>query len=563
VAEGEVASVATAQRLERWRRVVSARRPLTLRVLCHLAVEFPIALTCLLELARGWRPQSDNALLSWRAYDVLGASPPLVGMPTLLTAGSVHAYGPGPLEFWLLALPVHIDPLQGALWGSAVLALGAVGTCVEAAWSVGRARACVPVAAGIVWLFITWPQVASDPPWNPWFAVIWFLPTLGAAWSTASGRLRWWPVTVAAGSIAMQAHEIFLLPGAVVVVVSPLVGLAQLRRQRAVRPARRSSLFVGVCVGVAAWLAPLLQQFLGRQGNLTALWRSTHAHVGTMGLAAALSGFASVTRPIALWWHRPAESSARQTLGTLTATYHGAEWWGVTVLVLLGVVAVVSWRRYWVAGCAAALVALASSVAVLMALAAVPATQILVLSYLDVILWPVGMLAWGTLVWMAGATLHDPARRVVGSLVRRLARRPPGVAWRPAALAMAAMVVLTAWCTVQSGASQVAVDSDPSVQQAAVIMPVLLEEAPHTPFGLNVVGWDPDTHVAVLSQLAYTLHLDGYQPHFLFDYSLGIPNANWLPAVFVHIERPDGTRARFTVRVERSRSSPKSRAPAE
>ena len=60
------------------------------------------------------------------------ASPPLVGM--LSTAGTVghNIFDPGPLLFWLLAIPVRIDPAHGALWGAALLGGAAMSVAVEA-----------------------------------------------------------------------------------------------------------------------------------------------------------------------------------------------------------------------------------------------------------------------------------------------------------------------------------------------------------------------------------------------------------------------------------------------
>jgi len=65
---------------------------------------------------------------------------PLLGHQMAVSVDGHAVFGPGPLQSWILAAPVHIDPAQGALWGAviavlAVLAVRAAWRGAEAAWA--------------------------------------------------------------------------------------------------------------------------------------------------------------------------------------------------------------------------------------------------------------------------------------------------------------------------------------------------------------------------------------------------------------------------------------------
>ena len=101
--------------------------------------------------------------------------------PRSAATGRHGIYDLGPLLYWALTLPVHLDHRQGMLWGSALFAgLGLV-VAVEAGWTAAGARgglAVSTVRARRSWLSIrrwsstrggtpTWGRSGSSPPW-PW-----------------------------------------------------------------------------------------------------------------------------------------------------------------------------------------------------------------------------------------------------------------------------------------------------------------------------------------------------------------------------------------------------------
>jgi hypothetical protein len=92
------------------------------RVGSHIVIWTIVLVPALIEMSRGWRPYSDDATISFRSFQVLSLHPPLLGQYSSISPGSGHlVFDPGPLQYVLLSLPVHIDKLQGALWGSALI----------------------------------------------------------------------------------------------------------------------------------------------------------------------------------------------------------------------------------------------------------------------------------------------------------------------------------------------------------------------------------------------------------------------------------------------------------
>ncbi len=116
--------------------------PTVTRIVSHGAVWTAVLVPMFVVLTHGWTAGGDFASISIRAFQTTELPPPLVGM--LSTAGTVghNIFDPGPLLFWMLAIPVRIDPAHGALWGAALLGGAAMSVAVEATWSTGRWLGC-------------------------------------------------------------------------------------------------------------------------------------------------------------------------------------------------------------------------------------------------------------------------------------------------------------------------------------------------------------------------------------------------------------------------------------
>jgi len=356
------------------------------RVVCHVVAEVPFLAVALAQIVQGWRPTSDDAMIAIRSWAVFTSRPPLVGEVSQVSgcAGQL-AFHPGPLLYWMLAVPVRVDPAHGVLWGAAVWCAVAMAVCVEGAWAVRRAWGALAVAGAGVVLAATQPDVFVRSMWDPYFGVVWFGATCIAAWVVGKGRLRWWPVLVLAASVAAQTHLEYSVPAALLAIVAPL---PHVRRWLGGADGR-TWLPVGTVVGAACWAAPLVQQVSGHPGNLSLLMRCVGGQ-RTMGGRFGLETLGAAVVPPPLWFHHPPGSFG--VVHVLTARPAGA---GIAILAALALVSVVTWtthRRDLAVLAAVALVVAGSTV---WEFAVQPTSTVLDLSYLDVLLWPVGMLVWG------------------------------------------------------------------------------------------------------------------------------------------------------------------------
>src|ERR1700683_483121 len=110
-----------------------------IRVLSHLSIWTVVTLPVVIEMTRHWRALCDDATISMQSYRVLSVHSPLVGQFSTASLGTGHLlYDPGPLQYWLLSVPVHIDRAQGALWGAALIFGLVLSLGVEALWSTDR-----------------------------------------------------------------------------------------------------------------------------------------------------------------------------------------------------------------------------------------------------------------------------------------------------------------------------------------------------------------------------------------------------------------------------------------
>jgi len=372
------------------------------RLAAHLAAWIPFAIGAVRSVQHGSAVIADGAVIALRSWDVLTPYGPLVGQATQLRNG---AFDPGPLEYWLLAIPVHIDPRTGVVWGAALWCMLAASLAVEAARSAFGAFGGL-AASGIIVGTVAWqPLVAAQPYWNPWFGVIFFLATLAAGLAVVSGRRHWWPVLVVTASVAAQTHLMFALASAALVLVAFAAGLADTIRARA----GYWWAVLGLMAGAACWIAPVIQQFTSRRGNLSLLIGSLGARQSA-GPAFALKALTASVLPPTVWWQPSlafrSEGIASQISGRTPA-------FAVVMLALTVVVLAVAVRPLRSRPLAAlAAVSLLASGAVLATYWGIPVNNLgrRDQNYLLIVLLPVGLLAWLTL----GAAAVLAARRVTG-----------------------------------------------------------------------------------------------------------------------------------------------------
>ena len=483
------------------------------RLPAHLAAWIPFAIGAIRSVQQGSPAIADGAAIALRSWDVLTPYGPLVGQATQLRNG---VFDPGPLQYWLLAIPVHLDPRAGVVWGAALWCMVAASIAIEAAWSAFGAFGGL-VASGIVIGTVAWQSlVAGEPYWNPWLGVMFFLAALAAGLAVLSGGRRWWPVLVVTASVAAQAHLMFALASAALVLVALVAGLADTIRARA----GYWWVVVGLMAGTACWSAPLIQQFTSRHGNLSLLIASLGARQSA-GLAFGLKALTASALPPMVWWQ---PSLSFRYDGIAHEIGGGTPAFGVAMLALTAAVLAVAVRPLRSRRLAAlATVSLLASGAVLATYSNIPVHNLdrHDQNYLLIILLPVGLLAW----LATGAATMLAARRVIGrarvlAALRRPPRGAPGSAGGSAArqgvpvigVAAVALIGLGSWLAVAQQA-RASADVTPAWEVSAtrVAAEQIEQTLPRQRLELSVVRHGVYERDVTLG-LAWALHADGYEP---------------------------------------------------
>ncbi len=475
-----------------------------------LAPAVPIAGVAGEELGRGWTPMSDDAALAWRSFDVLSAHPPLVGA---FNEASVSAARPvfdlGPLQYFLLAVPVRLDPVGGLLWGAAVLAVLIAAVAVEASWRAGGALPALSVSAGFVVLAATQPRVVLNLPWNPNFGLYAFAGTVVLCIVVATGRTGFWPLAVLEGSLAAQCHLVYALGALASVAIG--LGLGLLARHRGRAGLRRGLLHgvLGAGLGVVSLLPPIIQQLGSPRGNLSLLVADLGRHGARLGIGVGLEAVSRSALWPPAWAHRaPPVSGAGWYEHFLHALFTGSPAAGLAVVLAslaVGLGALFTGRAglggLGICSAAAALLLAWTT-------GSIAVSQMGVLTYLDAAYWPVGMMLDATLLAGAGTA-------VVAYLRSRQGTRAHIRAHQALALGLVPLVAWSLSVDLPMTASSAAVIGGWRAARATGGLASAIERRP-APHGVLVepgVGLLPgglDTW-ALVEAVAFRLEADGHE----------------------------------------------------
>ncbi len=484
-----------------------------LRIVCHLTAELPFVVLGVVEMTRGWRPLYDNAGMALRSYQVFSSHTPLVGHQMAVSVGSHAVFGPGPIQNWLLAVPVRIDPAQGVLWGSLLGVLAAAAIAVEAGWAVDGCWGAAVASGSVLVLALARPDVSLDVASNAWFGLFFLVTATASGLATATGRLRWWPVTVVTATVVVQCQAAFAPPAVAVCLLAPVIGVVA--RRKAHQRVGPAWLAVGLGAGVVVWAAPVVQQATTHPGNLTLIVRASRDSGPTIGWSAALRAFGGASSVPPSWVH-PLPSSAAATVHAIVWLFSGPAWWGIVVLALLATVAVVAWRAGRLSLAAMALLTLALAVGAIAAMGSVPGSQFLVITYLGALWIPVGTAVWITLAWAAGALVFVALRRRKGNGAEHVQSVGRGRG-RPTAVTTAIVLVALSAGVVWRGLDRMdgitpTLAGWPAAHATAALADAAARVAPHGPFRLQVAGSGSVTVFAVETGVDYLLVTRGLDP---------------------------------------------------
>lgn len=478
------------------------------RLLSHLAVWVCVLVPTVLVLVRGWSPIGDYAAIEVRTHNVFSLHPPLVGMYSTASVLGHTVFDPGPAMFWLLAIPVRLDPSHGLVWGAALLWGLALSLAIEALWRSGQWLGCALVALVVIDLVLAAPFVLENAAWNAYFPLPFFVLALVTAYRTANGAFGWWPVLVVAASVAAQAHLLYVTPSLALVLVAPAVGLLNHGW-----PGRWRWIVVGTGAGLLCWIAPLIQA-----SNLAALLRGTGKPLLGFGFGLRLLGLAAGPSPAFL------RQAPNGFFPDVAFAYSRPTAYGIAVVAVLVAVCVYAGltrrRGLFALGC----VALTSSLGVAGAFAIIPAASTNVVGYLLPVLWIIGPLVWITAAWCLAALLWPLVLAVRPALARRATTVAQGgpvpIAVGVGVLALSAICGLVALAMVQVGAASADFGSDWSAVQAHQVATVTSLVEHHVAKGpVNLIiaapGTDATTTIATFEGIGAKLQADGWDPGLL------------------------------------------------
>ncbi|HTW42636.1 MAG TPA: hypothetical protein VMD79_10010 [Solirubrobacteraceae bacterium] len=435
-----------------------------------LGAAIPVINSTVKAVRAGWVPAGDDGIIATRGWDVLTSHTPLVGQYSeagLVIKGQVM-HSPGPMLYWLLALPARFGSVTSlAATMGAVNTLAIVG-CVMLARRRGGLVLMFATGAGIAVMCQSLPTEAMHDIWNPAAGLFPFLLLIFLGWSLACGDHRLLPLTALDASYVTQTHLMYAAPTAVVLIVGlgallvrALVGrharrrLARWKRPRLPRWGRRSRLprapsvarepcgprpprvwpwaLAALAVVVACWTLPAIDQSENSPGNLTMIVRTAEHRGPTLG---ASVGWHAVVRSIgehpwwlyvpASEWERKHDVLAKPSAAAVSSTR--AILAALLLVVLLG-----ACLRRWDAA-TAALIGLGLCAAIGLEAASNPSAQLLAetLGYTmwwgsELGLWVWLVLAWA--LWLTVAALVQlvarPLRQLVARALGRLAAASP------------------------------------------------------------------------------------------------------------------------------------------
>ena len=415
-----------------------------------VAAAIPVIVSTVHAVRAGWEPDGDDGIILTRALDVFTWHSPLVGQYS--EAGNVTGrivHSPGPLLYWLLAIPVRLGgPASAAITMGVVNTLCIVG-CVVLARRRGGLVLMFAVSIGIALMCQSLAAEVFHDVWNPSAAMFPFLLLIFLCWSLACGDYRLLPLIAVVASFVTQTHLTYLAPTVAILVIG-IGGLALLRlapwrqARRAGRPPPRRVLWRWCVVTVAVlglcWSAPLIDEFEHSPGNLSLIVTTVNDRGKTLGPPAGWNAVAHAIgfKPWFLYvprseWERKRDVRRAPAAGQAVST--------IALLALLGLIAVVAGVRRRIDLSAAALMGLAMCLGLASDAANTPAAPLLA-GTLGYTMWwgsQLGLWVWLVAAWSLWCAAGWLIRLGWPLLLTRLPRPLPALSPRASVYATIAV----------------------------------------------------------------------------------------------------------------------------
>ncbi|MGD1051256.1 MAG: hypothetical protein ABR947_09315 [Solirubrobacteraceae bacterium] len=404
-----------------------------------LAAAVPVLVSTVHAANAGWEPAGDDGIILTRAWDVLTSHSPLVGQYS--EAGNVTGqivHSPGPLLYWLLALPVRYgNTIDVAIWMGAVNTLAII-ACVALARRRGGLVLMFATAIGIALMCQSLASESFHDVWNPAAALFPFLLLVFLCWSLACGEHRLLPWVVLVASFVTQTHLTYVAPtaGLLLIGVGGLVVRRVVARRRGGAskepqpsgPRARGGehvsvlwrwVLAAVLVGAVCWAPPLLDELEHSPGNLTLVVRTTSDRGTTLGSSIGANAVVDAIGWKPWWLYVPASEWSRKHDVRVTPSSSASDSTLAILAALVLIAAVGLWRRRGDLA-AAALIGLAMCAALDANIANTPVVPLLAATIGYTAWWGsiLGLWVWLVLAWALWLSLRWLALRS-GPLVRR------------------------------------------------------------------------------------------------------------------------------------------------
>lgn len=182
-----------------------------------------------------WVPQGDEAIIGIHAHDVFSFNPPLEGQraDTSVTDPGLYAHHPGPLQYYLLAIPYALTGWHpvGLALGSALIVAGCAALAIRSARQAGGLGAASAVFVAILFLEGAHRSFLVHP-WNTFPPVLGLLATMMLAWRLLVGQLWAMPWFAVTAAMTVQAHLLQLPVVGLLTVLLAVVGAVRWHRRR-------------------------------------------------------------------------------------------------------------------------------------------------------------------------------------------------------------------------------------------------------------------------------------------------------------------------------------------
>jgi hypothetical protein len=305
-------------------------------------VALPVVVAIVRAAFADYQPPADWALIELSVRDV-GSHTPLVG--------PFSRYGwnhPGPLLFWVLAVPYRLlgSSSTALLVGAGAINLASIVTIGVHAWRRGRWPLLVLSSLGLALLLSGVGAGFLVDPWNPYLTMLPFALLLWTTWSIVEGEHRWAPLAVLLAAFLAQTHVSYA-PMVAVLLGWSIVGLVRHGRAT-VSPtspdeatSRRRWLGAAAVLAVLLFLPVAIEQMTTDPGNVTQIFRHfTDGDREAAGLPAAAEVLGRHLAVPGIWasGHEPVDAF----IGSLAP---GSWWWALPGLAAFAAATAMAWRR--------------------------------------------------------------------------------------------------------------------------------------------------------------------------------------------------------------------------